>query len=61
MNNVYHGFVRDRDGTFTKFDPPGTGTIPFSGTFAYAINDGGVIAGNYLDNSNLNHGFLRSP
>jgi hypothetical protein len=58
---VFHGFVRDRDGTITKFDPPGTGTIPSSGTFPTVINDGGAITGYDLDNNNVAHGFLRSP
>jgi uncharacterized membrane protein len=31
------------------------------GTGASSINDEGAITGNYLDNSNQQHGFVRSP
>jgi hypothetical protein len=51
-----HGFVRDRDGKITTFDPPGsTYTMPTS------INDAGAITGWYVDASSVTHGFLRSP
>ena len=65
-NTVFHGYVRHRDGTITKFDPPGTGTIPSSGAFQYgtqpiAINDAGAITGSDLDNNNVIHAFLRLP
>jgi hypothetical protein len=51
-----HGFVRDRDGKLTTFDPPGsTSTQPTS------INDAGAITGFYADASGVTHGFLRSP
>jgi len=62
-NNVFHGFVRSPDGTFTKFDAPGADLTPndFNGTIPEAINDLGVITGFYVDVNNLSHGFLRSP
>jgi hypothetical protein len=49
---VQHGFLRSRNGTFTKFDVPGASeTVPTS------INAAGVIAGNW----SAAHGFLRIP
>src|SRR5208337_755816 len=39
-NSVFHGYVRASDGTYTKFDPPGS-----SGTNAWSINPRGNIAG----------------
>src|SRR5207302_114184 len=59
-SNVYHGFLRARDGTFTTFDAPGSGTGPFQGTIAFGLNLAGVIAAYYADASNVNHGFLRT-
>jgi hypothetical protein len=50
-----HGFLRAPDGTFTRFDPPGsTFTIPQS------INAAGAITGFDFDASGANHGFLRA-
>src|ERR1700740_697248 len=43
-----------------KFDAPGAGTGPGQGTTPYAINPAGAIAGQYLDASNVLHGFLRA-
>jgi hypothetical protein len=63
-SNVYHGFLRAPWGAwggFTVFDVPGAGTGSFQGTIAYAINPTGAIAGTYDDDSNVRHGFLRSP
>jgi hypothetical protein len=62
-NNVYHGFVRSPEGTFTTFEAPGADTTPgdFNGTFPYSINDQGVITGYYIDVNNVNHGFLLLP
>jgi hypothetical protein len=49
--------------TFTTFDPPGAGTVPFQGqgTQPASINSVGAITGTYIDASNVNHGFLRNP
>jgi len=52
-----HSFMRAADGTFTMFDPPGTGT---GGSTANSINDDGVIAGSYSDANNLSHGYIRA-
>lgn len=43
------------------FDAPGAGTGSGQGTFAFVINPAGAIEGEYLDASNVYHGFLRSP
>jgi hypothetical protein len=62
-NNVFHGFVRSPDGTFTTFDSPGADTTPgnFNGTLPNAINDAGAITGVYYDVNSVGHGFVRSP
>ncbi len=51
-----HGFLRDREGTITTFDPAGSNC-----TDPVAINDFGVITGGYSDSSGVYHGFLRAP
>jgi hypothetical protein len=48
-------------GTITPFDAPGAGTGPQQGTLAYAINEGGTVAGYYFDSNPMTHGFLRAP
>jgi hypothetical protein len=62
-NNVFHGFLRSPEGTFTNFEAPGSDTNPndFNGTLPNAINDAGAITGVYYDVNNVGHGFLRSP
>jgi hypothetical protein len=52
--NNEHSFVRSSDGTITTFDPPNS----FSG--AQSINDGGTVAGGFVD-ANGAHGYLRAP
>src|SRR5205823_1590675 len=61
-SNVYHGFVRAPNGTLTTFDAPGAGTTTdsFQGTVAFANNPAGAITGYYLDENNVNHGFVRA-
>ena len=61
--NVFHGFLRSPEGTFTNFEAPGSDTNPndFNGTLPNAISDAGVITGVYYDVNNVGHGFLRSP
>jgi uncharacterized membrane protein len=51
-----HSFVRSSNGTITTFDPPNSS--PGSG--AQSINDGGTVAGGFLD-TNGAHGYLRAP
>ena len=47
-------------GGITNFDAPGAGTGPGQGTQGLAINPGGVITGDYVDASNVFHGFVRA-
>ena len=73
-NNVIHGFLRTPQGRLITFDAPGAGTVPNlyfkstpagtyggQGTYAMSINPEGAIAGSYIDETNLGHGFLRAP
>ena len=59
--NISHGFLRNNDGTFTTFDAPGAGIVPDTddGTFPFGINTNGAISGWYVDNDDVNHGFVR--
>jgi len=50
-NNVYHGFIRNLDGTFVNADPPGATNINVT-----AINNAGTIIGWY---NNASVGFMR--
>lgn len=59
--DVFHGFLRSPDGTFTTFQVPHANTSPFFGTFVNAINDLGVITGTYYDENQVEHGFVGSP
>ena len=52
---TWHGFVRERRGRTTQFDPPGSYL-----TNALAINDSGTITGLFIDPSGT-HGFVRQP
>ncbi len=45
----------------TTFDVPGAGTGAGQGTFPYVVIQGEWVAGNYIDASNVYHGFLRAP
>jgi len=58
FNSGAHGFQRFADGTISTFDAPGAGAGFFQGTFPYAINNAGAIAGTVVDSSNVSHGFL---
>jgi hypothetical protein len=48
--------LRDRDGTFTLFDVPGS-----KGTNATSNNPSGASTGSYYDANYELHGFLRTP
>jgi hypothetical protein len=50
-----HGFVRNRDGSFSSIDVPGA-----LGTYAFGINSAGEIVGFYVDSSGVGHGFVLS-
>jgi hypothetical protein len=60
---VPHAFLRTPDGHITLFNAPGDGEGAGlnQGTVAYAINDFGVIAGQFQDSKYLYHGFVREP
>ena len=59
-NNVRHGFIRSKNGSFTIFDAPGAGTGPGQGTRAYSINPSGTITGHFTDSVDAAHGYVRS-
>jgi hypothetical protein len=46
-NYVYHGFLRDTNGTLTSFDMPGTHT------YVNDINLGGYLVGRYSSRTGL--------
>lgn len=46
---------------FVQFDPPGSGTVQYSGTEAVSINSRGAFTGYVVDSGYGTHGFLRSP
>jgi hypothetical protein len=54
---VTHSFIRQTDGTFQVFDPPGAGA---NGSLADGITDTGIIVGSFLDANLVRHGYLRS-
>ena len=65
---AFHGYVRAPDGTITKFDAPGAGTGQYQGTNACwiivcfgGINPAGTVAGFYVDDNNVYHGYVRTP
>jgi hypothetical protein len=59
---AYHGFFIDTSDNITTFDVPGAiGTQPGYGTWAYSLNDSGVIAGFWVDTNFTGHGYLRKP
>jgi len=62
-NVVPHGFLRTPSGDFISFDAPGAGLGANldEGTVAVAINDFGVIAGQFEDANITFHGFIRHP
>jgi hypothetical protein len=60
-NNVYHGFLRTRQGEFERFNAPGAGTGAWQGTQPMTISSEGTITGFYTDANNVVHGFLWMP
>ena len=63
-NDVAHGFVRAPDGTITEFDVPGAGNESGQGTqtgWASCINLYGAMTGEYIDEDNVVHGYIRAP
>jgi hypothetical protein len=57
VNSVAHGYIRERDGTFTTFEAPGAGTGVFDGTYVSSIDPAGIVVGDYEPGA---HGFLRA-
>jgi len=60
---VWHSYVRAADGTVTEYDAPGGGTGPGQGTepcLNDCLNPVGTVAGDYIDSTNVFHGFVRS-
>ena len=64
-NFVDHGLLRSADGGLTTYAVPGAGTGPYQGTgcpgCSRLLNLFGANAGLYIDESNVVHGYLRSP
>ncbi|MGB8773323.1 MAG: hypothetical protein WCC78_04235, partial [Terriglobales bacterium] len=60
-SNVYHGFLRARDGTITVIDAPCAGNGSGQGTGSWSINPAGAIAGEYADANGVEHGYLLAP
>lgn len=54
--NIFHGFVRAPDGTFTTFDPQGSVFTNNSG-----IMPNGTVASYFVDASSVLHGYVRTP
>jgi len=53
-----HSVIRNADGSYTVFDPPQSGAHT---SFANAINDSGMVVGEYRDANLVRHGYLRQP
>jgi hypothetical protein len=49
-----HSFLYTPDGSYTVIDPPGASSAPAR------INSLGQIAGTFLDNTSVSHGYLRN-
>jgi hypothetical protein len=64
-NFVGHGLLRRADGKITTFDVSGAGTGAYEGTgcpgCARVVNLFGAVAGFWIDENGVVHGFLRSP
>ncbi|HTX76263.1 MAG TPA: hypothetical protein VMD29_08670 [Terracidiphilus sp.] len=62
-NEEHHSFMRDANGKVTVFDVPGQLAVPGSGlgSAGEAINDGGVVAGEWHDANYVAHGFIWIP
>jgi hypothetical protein len=58
---VNHGFVRGPFGNMTTFNVPEAGTGSGQGTIPEGIDLLGGITGQYVDSSNVNHGFVTAP
>ncbi len=59
-SDVNHGFIRNKDGSFTTFDVPGAGTAPGQGPYPFGISPNGAVTGYSYDANNVGHGFVRT-
>src|SRR5439155_837821 len=60
-SDVFLVDLRAPDGAITTFDVPGAGTGRGQGTVPFCNNPVDAITGAYIDASDVNHGFLRTP
>jgi hypothetical protein len=64
-NFVHHSFVRSPQGKLNTFDVPAAGTGSYQGTgcpgCGLGFNQLGAVAGTYIDENSVQHGFLRNP
>ena len=60
-SGIFHGFIRQPDGTVTVITVPNSSTTPGFGTTTLGINEGGWISGHFWDSHNVEHGYTRSP
>jgi hypothetical protein len=58
-NGAYHSYIRDKDGTITKYDDPMGGAGEGEGTNAIGIDNHGDVTGLLIDGSDVFHGFIR--
>jgi hypothetical protein len=54
--NQCHAFLRNAKGRIITFEPSGS-----TDSWSSQINDHGVVAGGYIDGSQVQHGFVRTP
>ena len=57
---LWHGWIRHDDGTIELFDA-GEGTVANTGTFVAGIVASGLIAGIFVDDNKVVHGYIRTP
>ena len=60
-SGIFHGFIRQPDGTVTVITVPNSSTTPGLGTTTLGINERGWISGHFWDSHNVEHGYSRSP
>ena len=53
-----HGFLRDKQGSFSVFDVPAAGTGANQGTIPLGNANTGTITGEFIDGNTVIHGFL---
>jgi hypothetical protein len=59
-NNVFHGFVRAANGTYTLVNVAGAGSGPDQGTVVWDINAAGTTTGYWVDPGGTLHGFVQT-